>query len=128
MIDKQTIYQYIFGNSTLEFYISFYIFVVIGLILSMLLHLRGKKNRDAKQGKNFKFNIKYWLKDNFNRFVTNIIVVFILIRFYDELKEATNVQYELNMFLGFVAGTSLDRVIMFIRNKTGINAFQTKNK
>ena len=119
MVDKTEILKLLFGGVTLEFLISFYIFALLGVFLSMLFHY-GTKKTGAKKPVGHKFNFGYWIKDNVIRLLTSIICIFILVRFYDQLP----IEYELNMFLGVLTGTGLDQVIVFIRNKTSIKIFQ----
>jgi len=114
---KEEILGYILGNLTLGFLAAFYLFAVLGIILSMLLHI-GKKAKKAP----IKFSFKYWIKDNVTRFFTSIICIFIAIRFYDSLP----IDVEPNMFFGLVVGMGLDQIIIIIRNKTNINLFQKK--
>lgn len=119
MVNKTEIIHYILGGVTLEFLISFYIFSLLGVFLSMLFHY-GSKKTGKKKPVNHKFSLSYWLKDNLVRLLTSVICIFILVRFYDQIP----IEYELNMFLGILTGTGLDQVIVFIRNKTNINLFQ----
>lgn len=114
---KEEIIKQLLGDLELSFLIAFYIFAILGAILSMLLHL-GKAVKKHK----IKFSFMFWLRDNATRLLTSIIVLFIAARFYTELGLA----FELNLFSGFVAGTAMDRIIIVVRNRTGINAFQKK--
>lgn len=114
---KTEILNYILGDLSASFLIAFYLFALLGVILSMLLHY-GKKAKKSKT----KFNLKYWLTDNMVRFFTSVFCIFIVARFFDNLP----IDMELNMFLGLVIGASLDQVIVLVRNKTQINIFQSK--
>lgn len=121
-MDKQEILKYIFGDVTVDFLIAFYFFSLIGVFLSMLFHYGKKQSKDFKAKKITGFSLGYWLKDNIVRLLTSIICIFILVRFYDQIP----IHYELNMFLGLLTGLSLDQLIVYIRNKTSINIFQSK--
>ena len=110
---KQEIINYILGDVTPAFLVSFYIFALFGVILSMLLHYGRKKEKTA-------FNLKYWLSDNIVRFFTSVMCIFVVVRFFDQLP----IEMELNMFLAVVVGASLDQVIILVRNKTNLNIFQ----
>lgn len=112
---------YLFGDLKLEFILAFYIFVGMGIILNLSVHLADKAYRKSKTVEGFKFKLKFWIKDNGIRVLSNLIAVFLLLRFYDIL----NIGYQLNMFLGVIVGSSLDLLIIFIRNKTSINIFQS---
>lgn len=114
--------EYIFGTMTFEFVVSFYLYAVLGMSLTLLLHLGSAMTKSSRKKEKFIFKIKYWFRDNWVRVLTNLIVIFIIIRFYDSL----NLQYQLDMFLGFVVGLSIDTIIIFIREKTKFNLFQSK--
>lgn len=114
-------YTYIFGDMTIEFVLAFYLFSILGMGLTMLIHLRDAYNKSAKAKRTFKFAWKFWFKDNYIRILTNLVIVFVIIRFYSSL----HLQFKLDMFLGFATGFSIDTVIIFIREKTKINIFQS---
>lgn len=114
--------EYIFGTMTFEFVVSFYLYAVLGMSLTLLLHLGSAMTKSSRKKEKFIFKIKYWFRDNWIRVLTNLIVIFIIIRFYDSL----SLQYQLDMFLGFVVGLSIDTIIIFIREKTKFNLFQSK--
>ena len=112
---KQELINYLLGDLTASFLCAFYMFALLGVFLSMLFHFgKGKKKRNTK------FSFKFWLSDNLVRFFTSVICIFVVARFFDNLP----IEMELNMFLGLVVGTSLDQVIVLVRNKTNINIFQ----
>lgn len=113
--------KYILGDLSLTFYAAFFTFVLIGIMASLLLHYGNKTRKQARVGKRNKFRFGYWLKDNTMRILTSIVCVFIFVRFYDVFK----INYELNMFVGLLSGMFLDRLIIFIRNKTSVNIFQS---
>lgn len=107
----QSILNNVLGNLTIDFIVSFYIFALIGVILSMLFHY-GKKTR-KKTGKPFSFT--FWIKDNIVRLFISIICIFVVLR----LPEFVGIPMEnVNMGFGFIVGISLDRIIIVIRNKT----------
>ena len=106
---KNEILDYLLGDLTISFLIGFYIFALLGVIFSMLLHF-GKKHKKAP----VVFSWSYWLKDNAVRFFTSFISIFVVCRFFSELP----INMELNMFLGLVVGVTLDQVVIMIRNKT----------
>lgn len=112
---KNEIIGYILGDVTPAFLVAFYIFSLFGVVLSMLFHYGKKRKKDKT-----KFSFKYWLADNFVRFLTSVFAIFIVVRFFDQLP----IDMELNMFLAVVVGGSLDQVIILVRNKTQINIFQ----
>ena len=117
------VYEYIFGSMTIEFVFGFYLFASLGIFLTHLIHLNQAKINARKKKIEFKFNTKFWIKDNWIRIVTNVLFIFVIIRFYDSL----HFNYKLDMFLGFIVGLSIDSVIIFIRKKTTLNIFQINN-
>ena len=121
-MNKTEIMGYLLGTVSIDFLISFYLFSLLGVILSMLFHY-GKKRSKDKKVKEHTFNFKYWLKDNLVRLFTSIICIYLVVRFYDVF----HIDYELNMFLGLLVGMGLDQLIVLVRNKTSINIFQTKS-
>jgi len=112
---KEEIIGYLLGDMKLSFLLAFYIFALGGVLFSMLIHFKRKQKKNKTP-----FDFWFWLGDNVIRFFTSIISIFIAVRFYNELP----IQLELNMFLGFVIGVTLDQVIIYIRNKTRISIFQ----
>lgn len=112
---------YIFGDMTLEFVVAFYIFSFLGMFLTLMLHLTQAYTKAKRLKKRFKFSLKFWLHDNCIRIITNVFFIFVIIRFYDSL----HLNYKLDMFLGLVVGLSIDAFIIFIREKTPINIFQS---
>ena len=112
---KQEIIGYLLGDVSLGFLCAFFIFALGGVLFSMLLHFKRKQKK-----KKIPFNLSYWILDNIVRFFTSIIIIFLAVRFYNELP----IQLELNMFLGFAIGVTLDQVIIYIRRKTNLNIFQ----
>lgn len=123
---KQEIISYMFGELTYGFIVSFYLFALLGMTLNMLFHLKGKEKRVRNRGLSFQYNFWYWLKDNTVRGITNMILIFVFMRFYNEYKDGLAVQLNLGMFLSFILGFGFDKAIVYIRRKTAINIFQSK--
>lgn len=121
-MDLKLICEYICGGLTIEFVLAFYFYAFLGMFLTLLLHLSSAVSKHMKNAKPFRFKVKFWIKDNWVRILTNIITIFIIIRFYDSL----HLQYKLDMFLGFMVGLTIDAIIIFVRKKTTINIFQSK--
>jgi C4-dicarboxylate transporter len=111
-MDWKIVIGYLFNSIPFEFYVSFYIFAIIGMTFSMLVHFQQLKKKNKRIQKKIKFDFKYWLKNNVVRMLTNLIAIFIFIRFKDNL----NVGIELSMFLAFVIGLSIDRAVLIIKN------------
>ena len=109
---KNEILGYLLGDLTPSFLIAFYLFALMGVFFSMVIHVKKK----AKT----KFSFKYWIHDNYSRFIASFMAIYFVARFIGEFLTGL----ELNMFAGLVVGISLDQVIIIIRNKTNINLFQ----
>jgi len=114
---KTEILNNLLGTMSIGFLFSFYIFALFGQVFSMLIHL--KKKADKKLAP---LSFKYWLKDNLTRFFSGIMCIFLVARFAPEF----SIPFEVNMFLAVLVGATLDRIIIFMRNKTNINIFQKK--
>lgn len=128
MIDKSIIKGYLLGDISIEFYIAFYVFSLIGIALSLFLHVKKKQIKTIKGGQSFKLNLSHLYHDNVKRVLASIIIIFGIIRFYPEVRDMFGLEFELNMFLGLLVGVFLDRIIILVRNKTNVNIFQTKEK
>jgi hypothetical protein len=118
----QLLSQNLFGGLTPEFVLPFYVFVAIGMFLNLSTHLLYKAGKQTSTSKGFKFKPSFWLADNWLRVVAVMVAVFVFLRFFDAL----NTGYQLNMFLGLLLGSSFDALVVFVRNKTNVNIFQTK--
>ncbi len=111
--------NYILGTLTIAYILAFYTFAIIGLLFTLTVDYTQKKVRHKKR---LRFKLIYWIRDNYKRIVANIIVVFVVLRFYEQIKPGS----ELNMWVGFITGATIDSVIIIIRKFTTINFFQSK--
>jgi 6-pyruvoyl-tetrahydropterin synthase len=110
-MDWNIVLWYLFNNIAPEFYFAFYIFSQLGMTFSMLIDFQRLKSRKKKSNEKIKFDFKYWIKKNTIRMLTNYIAIFIIIRFPEKLKIAS----ELSMFIAFVSGMSIDVIISVIK-------------
>lgn len=108
----ELIKEYIFNGLSIEFYVCFYFFAIFGMIFSMLTHFQRMRKQKKNRSQKIKFNFWYWIKRNIIRFITNLMAIFIIVRF----KKVFGVSLELNMFLGFIIGLSIDVIILSIKN------------
>ena len=121
----------IFGNISIYTYFVSYFFAFIGIILIKLIKLKYRKKKEPK------LSIKYWLQDNFFELIINFILIFLAIRFTNQLKPliseifSDNIMKFINidnafffLFLGLFHQTILNN----IRQKTliGNNIFKKK--
>lgn len=121
------ILKYIIGDTNLYFLVAFYFYVAFGALFSMLIHYKYKGYKDTKKNvKKKAFDLKFWLKDNTVRLLTNLMCVFIVIVFKDKIPVLKD--YELSTWLGLLTGCSLDGLIILIRNKTNINIFTSQKE
>ena len=114
---------YVFGDLTLSYMLAFYLFSFIGMAFTFVMHYQNKKAKQKKKSKAMRFKFGYFFRDNWARWTTNILAVFILLRFHNYFT-----QQELNMFLGLVSGLSIDLVIIAIRKYTNVSWFQSATK
>lgn len=119
------IVNYFLGGVDINFLIAFYVMAIIGVFLSFLLHFSKKKKKRKETGTEKKFSWWFLFLDNAVRFTTSVICLFVIVRFYSKLQ----LPVELDMFLAFTCGMTIDRLIIFVRKKTSINIFQySKNE
>jgi len=111
-MDHTIIFQYIFGGISIEFYIAFYLFAILGMLFSMLIDFQRVKSIRKKSNKKTVFDFKYWVRNNFFRYLTNTIAIFVIIRFPKEI----HLEENLNMFIAFLSGMSIDALIALIKN------------
>lgn len=108
---KQEIIADLLGNLTLVNYIVAFIFVMLTLMLRWI----WKTVDSVKNNKHtpHKFSLGYWIKDNviykFLSFISNMISVFILLRFSNELI-GQNFSYFLVIVVGFGLDYFIDRL------------------
>ena len=87
-------------------------FAVLGIILNALL---GTNKRDPMSERTpFKFSYRFFFSDNFRRFVknwlTSIIVIFLSLRFVNELGFAMSMGY------AFIVGFGIDEAVQRLKN------------
>lgn len=98
----------ILGSYKLSFYISHFIFVLLGVLISVRLHAF---NRD-KNSKNtpFSFSWKFLFQDNLMRIITSMATVFVVIRLGNEL-----LGLEPTYTLSVIMGISFDQILIQIQ-------------
>jgi len=73
----------LFGNYTWEFYTVYFIFVAIGVFASNGI-ASATRDKDSQHTPE-KFSISYWFSDNWKRLSSSLAIIFIFIRFGDEM-------------------------------------------
>lgn len=124
MNDTLAISNYILGDVSVNFLIAFYFYAIIGVVFNLLVHYTYKQVRNKrKQNKYTKFSYKYWILDNYKRFLLNLLSIYLIVIFKDNIPALKD--YNLNMFLGFVTGMSLDTIVIILR-KLNLGSLQSK--
>jgi hypothetical protein len=124
MNDTLAISNYILGDVSVNFLIAFYFYAIIGVVFNLLVHYTYKQVRNKrKQNKYTKFSYKYWILDNYKRFLLNLLSIYLIVIFKDNIPILKD--YNLNMFLGFVTGMSLDTIVIILR-KLNLGSLQSK--
>lgn len=106
---KKDILIHILGPGDPAFFIAAIIFACFGIILSLLID--AAKRDYSNPSTPDQFSWKFMLKDNLIRLIRNALIVFVSIRFSREIIGA-----EITMYLSFLIGLGLDKVIKFIVN------------
>jgi hypothetical protein len=99
----------ILGQSTpLHFFVLF-VWAMVGVIISLLIHAT---NRDVASTRTpVKFNFLFLLKDNAGRVVLNLLLIIVTLRF---CKEITG--FDINQFVAFCIGICYDKLAELLRN------------
>jgi len=77
------LFKILFGDFTLVQLFGYSWFFLIGYIINFLSETTGRdvKSKNTPQ----KWNWKFWIKDNYKRYITTILCTYILFRFYTEM-------------------------------------------
>lgn len=113
-------WDYILGGLDVTFMKAFYTFSGLGMLFSMLVHYDRKRRKNKKEKRKTTFKIKFWLKDNTIRLLTNLITIFIFLRFSVELK----LDNSPTMFMGLMFGLGIDQLVIMLRKMTLVNTSQ----
>lgn len=105
LIDK--IVTNLLGAYTFDFYVVYFLFVVVGVFLSLSVAVlfRNKNSVDTP----YKFSSKFLWKDNKHRVIASVLTVFLSVRFAPELYRG-----EPTYFTGFLLGGCLDQAIYWL--------------
>lgn len=102
----------VFGDLSAGMWFAYLFFVVIGTSISLLTSIMGRDKNSSSSPAVFSWTF-FW-RDNWMRIITVFLLVFVTIRFYNELTGT-----ELTAFLSLGIGFAHDRLISWVR-KTGI--------
>lgn len=121
-MENTTILEYILGGHTVNYVIAFYFYSLFGMLFNLFLHYQYKQERNRKRmGRKTKFNIKFWIADNFSRVSLNFMSIFLTIIFKDSIPLVKDI--ENNMYAALLVGMSIDVIILFFK-KINLNSFQ----
>lgn len=100
------------GSYRASFYITYFIFVMIGIIISLRLHATSR-DKDSKATP-FKFSWKFLFQDNLIRMISSICFVFVAIRLGSDLWQVVpTYSSAIAMGLGFDQAIGLLEKIQF---------------
>lgn len=105
--------QEILGTDTWQSFATQFFFAITGMLVSLLLHGANRQVEEPTTPNNF--SIKFLVADNWKRIVLNILLVYITIRFFQEL---TGMQ--LSLFFCLIIGLGYDKLAQWIKSKSSI--------
>jgi len=76
-------FEIIFGNFTMVQLLAYAWFFIIGYIIYGLIETTGRDKLSCKTPR--KWSWKFWLKDNWRRYLLTILCSYVFFRFYTEL-------------------------------------------
>lgn len=110
----------ILGEADVAHWISAIFFALVGIVVSLLI---SSSKRDARSpGTPYKFSWRYLIFDNGKRIALSILLVFITLRFSQELLSA-----QFTMYFALGVGLGLDRLSAHLQ-AAGVPALLSKRK
>ena len=99
----------LFGGHTAAFFVSSFFFVLLGALACICLNVakRDKKSENTP----ITFSLKFFIEDNYLRLLANVVIAFVVVRFFDEIFPFM----VMSMWLAFVIGFVFDYVIILLR-------------
>lgn len=105
----QEILNSLLGNKTVTQYISSFLFILIGVLISIRL---GAFKRDKESPNTpFKFSNKFLAQDNIIRAIGSICIAFVFVRFGEEITGK-----KITEFQALLLGITFDQLIVEIQN------------
>jgi hypothetical protein len=101
---------YYLGTTDLNLFLSSLLFGFIGILIMVLIDLSGR-NPNTNYSP-VKFSWVYFLKDNVIRFILNVILVLVTIRFLPEL-----LSKPINQFSALLVGIGADKLAAMVKRK-----------
>ncbi len=115
-MEQETFAYYVLGGLTVNYILAFYFFSIFGMTLALILDYTTKRARKKRTNKLVRFSLRHSIKDNWVRVFGNVMIVFAILRFSDKFFP----EIELDMWLGFIIGLSIDSVVILLRRYTKI--------
>ena len=106
VVEQISLREYLLDGLTITYMLAFYIFSMLGMLLSMLLHFTGKAESYRAT-----FRLVPFIKRNLARIVLPAVVVFVILRFQAQL----DLDIAPGMYLGLLLGLGMDRAILWLR-------------
>lgn len=120
---NQSFAYYFFGDMSIGYVMSFYIYAIMGVLFSLGIQHQAKKFRKVPRktsahSKNIKSAIgaqhkdTFWgtIKESMVRMFVNIVAIFVVMKFPDKL----SITSADGMFLAFSSGFSIDLIVLII--------------
>ena len=101
------------GSQSCAAFAALVFFALIGLALSGLLQTTKRNVTSAATP--VQFSWKFFLRDNWRRWLTAALLIYVALRFTPEL-----FGMQISTFWALAIGFSLDKVAQFIKDKTGL--------
>lgn len=108
-MDTLSVSSYIFSGMPLNQFIAFYIFALVGLVISTGIELLAARKTIKESGG---FNPAIWVLDNWLRIVVSMLVIAVGILFSEEL-----LGIELSPFASLCSGFTTDKIIEALKLK-----------
>lgn len=103
----------ILGTTTPSTFAVLFFFALFGAILSLLLQTTSREVKSP--GSPIHFSWSFFIEDNWKRFLTGIMLIFVALRFTPELFGV-----EINEFWALAIGFLNDKLAQVIKDKTNI--------
>jgi hypothetical protein len=106
----EELFKMLFGNLSVWGFIGFLIWALIGAFDFSQMELSDRNPQSEKTPR--KFSLKFWIMDNWRRWLVTLILIFILFRFYPELTGQPLTEYT-----AFLTGFGSDTITGFTKRK-----------
>ena len=108
----QSFIEQIFGTTDLLQVFVGWLFGMVGVLVSLLLHTTQRDPASQRTPESFSW--KFLFKDNYRRLTTSVLLVFLCLRFSSYLGLPNREDVAL---MGFITGLGLDKIVEVFRAK-----------